>query len=185
MAGPSHTRPMNVCAELTLRIVRAVQEHHQPPNSMVGWFVVPDFEPMQWPEMRERLTSEAKPLVVAPLVEPGYLSLWPMSALPTEQRDAVAKHLENQQRYFAAKLQQHSLGDADAVRFGTESSDMTMSVPELLRWLGEYAIATGLSLRATDDPRVGQIVLRPPGGGRPPVKSELRLRDARPNGGIR
>jgi len=158
---------MDACAELTLRIVRLVQEHHNPRSSLAYWFFFPEFRKATWTEAREILTAAPKPLLVAPLMESGALATWSISRLESDQRVAAEQQFANQQEYFSEKLRPLQLGDADSIRLDTPAGNLDLLLPDFQRWVRDYAISVGISVNRDSDSRVGRLIIRPPGGGRP------------------
>lgn len=158
---------MDVGAEFTLRVARLTQEHIAPRKSPPGWFIVPDFHMVPWDDARDRLEAAHKPLMVVPLTEPGYLGIWSVPDLEPTRRIGAEHHMATRQGYFIAKLQDCGLTDRDAVRLTTRDGQLTLLVPEFLRWVSEYAVSTGVSLERSTLPGVGRILVRPPGGGAP------------------
>jgi len=161
---------VDVRAELTLRLARVAHEHERdrPPRTGNDWFLVPEFRKISWEELRDALATAPKPLVVAPLIEPGYLSIWRINALETEVRQRVERHMANQVEYFTEKLKVCELEDGDPVELTVPGHELTLTVAELLQWAREYTAPLGVSVNRFES-HVGHFVLMPPGGGGPPI----------------
>lgn len=157
---------MDLCAELTLRASRLLQEHRGPESSFAFWFFLPEFRKASWDEARELLTGAPKPLIVSPLVEPGFLATWRLDVMGPALRPASDYHAANQAEYYEAKLKVVGLDDRGAVELRVPTGDLTIPVPEFRRWYREYIFA-GMTVVKTTDPQVGRLMLHPPGGGRP------------------
>lgn len=158
---------MDVCAELTLRLVRAGQEALSPCSSMVDWDFFPEHRHATWSQAREILTGAAKPLIVAPLLESGSAAIWSVGALQPQRRTVFEREFANQSEYFNEKLAALGLDDTDQIE--TPDGTFTLTVAEFRQWATQYTVLVGISVTATPVARRGRILIRPPGGGRPPV----------------
>lgn len=169
---------MDVCAELTLRLIRACQEALHPRSSGIDWVFLPQHKHTSWTEARELLSGVAKPILVAPLLESGWLTLWSLSALASGQRAVFEREFANQRQYFSEKLVMLSLKDDDHVE--TPDTDFTLTAGEFRRWIEDYALAVGLGMSASPNARTARLLIRPPGGGKPVGWVESRLLAAEP-----
>lgn len=158
---------MDACAELTLRLVRAGQEALNPCSSMVDWDFFPAHQHATWSQARKILSGAAKPLIVAPLLESGSVAIWSVGALEAQHRTIFERELANQCEYFNGKLASLALEDTDQIE--TPDGTFTLTVAELRQWATQYTVLVGISVTATPVRRRGRIIIRPPGGGRPPV----------------
>jgi len=156
---------MDACAELTLRLVRAGQEALNPRSSMVDWVFYPDHQHVTWSQAREILIGAAKPLIVAPLLESGSVAIWSVSALEPQHRTVMEREFANQCEYFNEKLAALALDDTDQIE--TPDGTFTLTVAELRQWATQYTVTVGIGMTATPVARMGRILIRPPGGGRP------------------
>jgi hypothetical protein len=156
---------MDTCAELTLRLVRAGQEALNPVSSMLDWDFFPEHQHATWSQAREILTQAAKPLIVAPLLESGSVAIWSVAALQPQHRAALEPEFANQCQYVNEKLAALALEDTDHVE--TPDGTFTLTVAEFRQWAAQYAIHVGIGMTASQVPRTGRILIRPPGGGRP------------------
>lgn len=160
---------MDIGAELTLQIARLVHERPNPPRSPARWSFWPQGDHVTWAEAREVLATVPKPVIVAPLIEPGVIGLWTTASVTASQRAAFDTQLANQVQYYIEKLAALGLTDAEAVRFEPATPECTLSVSDFFRWTREYIIGVGMSLAPSPVARVARITVRPPGGGRPPL----------------
>ena len=158
---------MDIGAELTLQIARLVHERKDPLRSPAFWSILPDVGRATWPEARSILSAVSKPLLVAPLIEPGSLGLWTFNALDEKSRSVLTRETANQVGYFTEKLQAFELGDSDSIRFEPATPAFEISVRDFLQWTREYSIFVGLSIVRVPQVRVGRLIVRPPGGGAP------------------
>jgi hypothetical protein len=156
---------MDVCAEFTLRIVRAAQESLGPRSSMLNWDFFPEHRHVTWADARAILTAADKPLIVAPLLESGSVAIWSLSALQSRHRAAIEGEFANQRQYFDEKLA--ALGLEDTGRVETPDGEFTLTVAELRQWAIQYTVPVGIGMTASPTPRMGRMIIRPPGGGRP------------------
>jgi hypothetical protein len=60
-----------------------------------------------------------------------------------------------------------ALDDTDQIE--TPDGTFSVTVAELRQWATEYAVPVGIGMTASPVPRKGRILIRPPGGGGPPV----------------
>jgi hypothetical protein len=164
---------MDTCAELTLHLARLVQQRADATRSPVFWSFEPDGRRVRWPEAGSILSAAAKPLLVAPLVEPGALALWSLATMADAHRVMYVDGMANRLAYFDEKLRLCGVDDTGTIRFDSALTHFSMSVKDFRRWLQEYAmIAVGLSMDATRESGVARLVVRPPGGGGPFLGSE-------------
>jgi hypothetical protein len=160
---------MDICAELTLRVLQLAQEHGRSPRAVRDWFFVPEFRRATWPEAQAILTEAVKPLVVAPLIEPGYIAIWPLNRIDESRRDGAAHNMANLEAYYGEKLAVCGLGTTARLRLRTEHEDVELSIADFRRWYCEYAVAVGVTVEKTDQADVGRLLVRVPGGGAPPL----------------
>lgn len=158
---------MDVCAELTLRIIRLVQEHDRLNRSSVDWHFFPTYRHAPWPAAREILAATPKPLLVAALAEPGWIALWSVGDMRAPERADCEDAFANQRAYFEEKLRVYGLDEGDSIALTTPAGELTMTVADFRRWMREYALSVGISLDKSSIPGMGRIVVRPSGGGRP------------------
>jgi hypothetical protein len=159
---------MDTGAELTLRIVQRAQSHVRPdvPQAPDLWLLWPGGERIDWVSTRTRLGALAKPLLVAPLLEPGMLGLWPIDTLDEARKQVVRHEVANQVQYYADKLA--ALGvEHGPIRLESGTSQCEMSRDEFLHWATEYAINVGISLEAADAASARVRIV--PSRGRPPL----------------
>jgi hypothetical protein len=137
-----------------------------PPASPARWFFVPEFYTAGWSEACELLAAAPKPLIVAPLPEPGFVGTWHVGALAGVHRTRADHQLANQQAFFAAQLEHLHLEDSDRVGFDSGPDHTVFAVADFKRWLREYAVCAGSTLQAhNSDPRMASLLVRKPHGG--------------------
>ena len=158
---------MDVRAELTLRIIRLAQETESLNRTNVEWVVFPDGRRASWADARDILAATPKPVLIAALLEPGWIAMWCLSDMSPAERARAESELENQCAYFDDKLRRFGLGDDDRIALTTLAGEFTMSVADFKRWLREYALSMGISLDKSKVAGTGRVVVRPAGGGRP------------------
>ena len=159
---------MDLCAELTLRASRSLQEHRGAESAIGYWYFLPEFHKATWEEARALLTAAPKPLIVSPLAEPGMVATWRLDVMGPALRPASDYHAANQVEYYEAKLKVVGLDDSCSVELRTPTGDLPLPVPEFRRWYREYLFA-GITIVRSNDPKVGRLIIRPPGGGGPPI----------------
>jgi hypothetical protein len=160
---------MDICAELTLRVARLSQEHKVTRRSLSDWFFVPAFRKATWSEAHDILAAAPKPLIVAPLIEPGYLATWSVEDVDPTQRIGAERHLENLEEYFPEKLRALGLEQAELILFSAAETELKLTLADFRRWTREYAVAVGVTVDKTPESGVGRLLVRPPGGGGPPL----------------
>jgi hypothetical protein len=119
--------------------------------------------------MRSTLAAAQKPVVVAPLIDPGYLSVWSLRELAPDQREAAERVLANQLEFYEGKLEAYGLEPADALELSLPEAAFRITVAEFLMWARDYAMPLGVSIEKGADSRVGHLILRVPGGGARPI----------------
>lgn len=159
---------MDTGAELTLQNVRRAQSYARPnvPQAPDLWLLWPGGERLDWVRARARLGALGKPLLVAPLLEPGMLGIWPVDTLDDERNRAVEREVANQVQYYAEKLVALRVKDGP-IRFASDSSTYEMSRDEFLHWATEYAINVGITLEAAADGASARVRILPARGGPP------------------
>ena len=156
---------MDICAELTLRVARFIHMPADPPASPVNWFFMPEFLHARWDRAGELLAAAPKPLIVAPLPDPGALGTWFAGALTGEHRARADHQISNQQSLFAKLLDDIGLTDESSIVFDSGVDETVLGVPDFKRWLREYAVCAGSNLGASpDDPSRGRLFVRRPNG---------------------
>jgi hypothetical protein len=132
---------------------------------MVDWVFFPEHEHTSWSEARERLSALPKPIIVAPLLEPGSVSVWSFADIEQEAHARLRYEFANQQQYFNEKLASLDLTDADSIE--TPDAEFTLTVADFRRWATEYSVAVGIGMSRSPTPRTARLLIRPPGGGKP------------------
>ena len=160
---------MDKCAELTVRLVQLLQEDAIKLKPTFGWSVVPQLQTRTWEEAREALSAAPKPVLVAPLLEPGQLAFWSVSALEEVTRERLTREFANQSEYYTEKLQVCKLDGGATLRLQSADSELALSMAEFRAWFRDYSLLAGVTVQTTADPNVGAIVVRPAGGGRAPL----------------
>ena len=158
---------MDASAEFTLRLIRAGQEALKPLSSLSNWHLVPQCEHLTWSQVSELLAATPKPVIVAGLLEPGWISFWSADSLSPTAKSIVDRECANQREFFAEKLR--ALGLADDACVETPDGEFLLSVVDFRRWAGEYAVSLGVGMGKSPRPNTGRMHVRLPGGGGPPV----------------
>src|SRR5947199_270545 len=110
---------MDICAALTLHVTRFVQMPVEAPASPLRWTFVPEGRRAGWHEAGDLLSNAPKPLMVAPLLEPGLLGTWGISALGGSDRARADHELSNQLAAFDDQASELELGDDSRILFET------------------------------------------------------------------
>lgn len=152
---------MDLCAELTLHVMRFVQEPRDPPSSPRQWLLLPEGRRAAWPIARAFLADAPKPLMVAPLFESGMLGWWDLSALAGDHRRLVDRDFANQQEWLATHATHRGWSPKATILFETEADQVELPMTELGRWAREYAIPVGWTLGdGPDKDRPGRLLIR-------------------------
>jgi hypothetical protein len=131
------------------------------------WLLWPGGERLDWVGTRTRLSALTKPLLVAPLLEPGMLGLWSIDTLDDARRQVARREVANQVQYYANKLA--ALGvEHGPIRFESGTSQYEMSRDEFMHWATQYAINVGISLEAAADAASARVRILP-SRDRPPL----------------
>ena len=147
-----------------------VQEGRPARASLAGWLFVPALRKATWSEACELVAAAPKPLLVAPLVEPGHLVMWSVDALDEVDRAVVVRELASLQQFCTEKLRLSGVGPTGSVRLHGPDAEMVLTIDEFARWLREFVMAgVGLIIRPTDESGVVRLLLLPPGGAAPPL----------------
>jgi hypothetical protein len=153
---------VDTAAALTLQIAAFLQTTPEAPHSAARWAFVPG--PGRgadtFAEAVARLAALEKPVVVGALNQPGYVALWRAATCEEGERRHVEHTLANQQAGLAQALAHHGADDAAVVRFEGWGAQVDVPVPELRRWLAEYALTWGWTLAApTDDTHQARLLV--------------------------
>ena len=161
---------MNSSIDLCLLLVRLAQGALGPRSSMLDWDLVPDGRILSWPEARLSLGAHPTPVVVAPLLEPGSMSLWSVPAMAEEQRCYWQSQIANQQSFYAEQIQHLRLAESDPVSVELPAGQYTVTVEAFRQWAAAYVVATvGVGLIRGPDRKSGRLIIRVPGGCAPPL----------------
>lgn len=154
---------MDLAAELTLHVLRFVQQPVDPPMSPARWTLLPEGRTATWPEARALLAGAVKPLMVSPLAEQGLIGSWGIRALTGEHLARVEHNLQNQAEAFEYSARQLGLTDDDQVLLETFADEIAVPVPEMRRYFSEYAVIVPWSMHAGPDAaRRGRLLLLRP-----------------------
>lgn len=152
---------MDLCAELTLQVIRFVQQPRDQPSSPREWVFVPEGRRAGWPMARTLLAGARKPLMVAPLSEPGMIGSWGIHALKDDDLARAEHGLANQQQWLIEAATHFGWTPTDRILFETEADQVELSVAELERWLKEYALPVGWKVgEGPDKDRPGRLLIR-------------------------
>lgn len=162
-------------ADLTLLILRLVQGEPRPPAK--EWFLVPSFVEATQEIARQRLEAARKPVIVAPLLEPGFVGEWEFADLDAVRRARAEQELMNRNAYFEAKFRTTWPDGVDAVRLKEGDADLRLDLASFRAWAQEYYVAVGHGLERERDPRVARLTIRPVGGNRRPIGLPEEFRD--------
>ncbi len=166
---------MPVPADLTLLVLRLIQGEPRPPAT--EWFFIPTLVEATQQVARERLEAAQKPVVIAPLIEPGFIGQWAFSDLEAAARSNAERELANRNAYFEAKLSTMWPSGVDAVRLKEGDTDLRLDLASFRVWAREYYIVVGFGLERERDPRVARLTIRPVGGNRRPIGLPEESRD--------
>jgi len=156
---------MDVCAELTLQVIRFVQQPIDAPCSPLEWVFIPEGRRASWADARRLLSEAPKPFIVAPISEPGMIGSWGVRALQGEHLARVEHNLRNQQRWLEEAVNHHHWAETDQVLFESPGDELELSLSDLRRWLVEYAVIAGWTIsEGPDAARPGRLVIRKANG---------------------
>lgn len=157
---------LDLCAELTLQVLRFVQQPADPPCSPLHWLFIPEGRRTGWLEARQLLADAPKPLMVAALSEPGMIGSWGIRALRDHDLARAEHSLINQQQWLEEAATRYRWAAGDKILFETAADSLELPLDELRRWLREYAIFAGWTVgEGPDAARPGRLFIRKPNGG--------------------
>lgn len=167
---------MDRCAELTLHVLRFVQQPLDPPCSPREWLIVPEGRRLGWIATREHLAGLPKPLMVAALAEPGMIGTWNVATLPDQSAASARQSFASQQQWLEGAVAQYGWSAGDRVLFETAGDSLEMSLADLRRWLQEYAFFAGWTVsEGPDQDRPARLLIRRPDGAwSPGMACEVR-----------
>jgi hypothetical protein len=160
---------MDIGAELTLQIARFAQDRFSAPRSAARWHLLPGGDAYTWAEAGAALTALPKPLLVAPLNEPGLLGIWMPAMLDGKTRAWFDHHLANQSQYWQEKLRVCGVSETDRVVFAPATPALALTAPEFLHWASEYVLGVPITMDGKAEGRDARLLIMPPGGGGPPL----------------
>ena len=123
---------MDIGAELTLQIARFAQDRSDAPRSAARWFLLPGSTPLTWAEARDALAALPKPVLVAPLSEPGLLGVWLPGFLDEERRRWLHAQRANATEYWQAKLSVCGVAIVAPARLGLSAARVSRGVRGVL-----------------------------------------------------
>ena len=138
---------MDLCAELTLQLLRFVQMPAGPPASPTGWTLAPDCVTIPWLAVRELLSSVPKPVIVAPLSEPGMFGMWDVAVLRGDTRARIEHQIANQLLFARERLPLTAGRDDALVLFESEADKLRLPYSDLMKWLREYVLVVGWTVQ--------------------------------------
>ena len=130
------------------------------PDTPDRWVFTPDGVRGDWDTAAEHLAGAPKPLVVAPLQEPGMLGTWSVQALEGGARRRMEHEFENLREFVEECAAQFGLVDHSRVCFGSAAGVVEITLAELRRWVREYAVIIGLLLRRDPADEVTWLTIR-------------------------
>jgi hypothetical protein len=158
-------------ADLTLRVVRAVQG--PPRGAVVQWFIVPDLEEVGWSGLTRMLAALPKPVVIAPLLQPGMIGVWTIGSLTESQRHIVRRLTKNRVDYFREKLDLLSDAPVQTIEFRPEDENkLRMTRTDFERWIRDFSVSVGITVVSTGDPTMARLIVLLPGSGSSPTGFE-------------
>jgi hypothetical protein len=137
---------MDHAAQLALRICRFVQMPLNSPDWPREWRFVPGGGRADREEAIKLLVDAPKPVIIAPLVEPGMLATWCVANMSGEPRRRVDHDFANEVGWverFAAEL---SLSETDEVIFDSASDRFMLTLIELRAFFRDVAVIAGWML---------------------------------------
>lgn len=161
---------MDTGAEFTLQIARFAQDRFPTPRSAARWHLLPSSDAsLTWAAARDVLAALPKPVMVAPLNDPGALGIWLPAHLEATQRAWLEYQLNNQMQYWREKLNICAVSNNDPVVFEPATPALSLTAREFLHWASEYIIGVPVTMDKISDGRGGRILIMPPGGDGPPL----------------
>ena len=148
-------------AELALHIARFVQMPVGSAEWPEHWEFVLRGGRYSRTEAAEVLARSPKPVLVAPLLEPGMLALWPADALDEEGRSRFDHDFANQVEAVAGRIRDLELTDSSRILFVTAAGRVVLSAAECRACFRAYAVLAGWNLvKGPDGDHPASLVIR-------------------------
>ncbi|HEY4101200.1 MAG TPA: hypothetical protein VGM20_10015 [Gemmatimonadales bacterium] len=152
--------------------MRFVQQPRDHPASPLEWIFAPHGRRERWAAAREHLSRAPKPLIAAPLAEPGMIALWNIGTFDDEQRVRAEQRFANQLQWLNKGITHLGLAPTDLFLFETDADQFELPVAELARWLGEYATMVPWTIgEGVDTRRRARLMIRRSNGDWSPGKA--------------
>jgi hypothetical protein len=156
---------LDPCAELTLQVLRFVQQPLENPSFPRRWTLIPEGQRLGWVAAREWLASQPKPIMVAALAEPGLIGTWSATGVPDKGAENTAQSFASQQQWLEGAVAKYGWTDSDRVLFETVGDSLELSLTDLRRWLREYAFFAPWTVgEGPDRERPARLLVRRPDG---------------------
>ena len=148
-------------AELALHIARFVQMPVGSADWPDHWVFVLRGGRRSRAEAIDLLAQCPKPLLVAPLVEPGMLALWTTDALAGDERRRIEHEFANQVEAVASRVSDLGLSEASRILCETAAGRADLTVADFRTCFRDFAVIAGWSLiKGPDDAYPGRLVIR-------------------------
>jgi hypothetical protein len=137
-------------SQLSLHIARFLHAPADARRSPVRWRLLPDLTERTFVDACSTLQSLPKPLIFAPLTEPGSIYVTPVAMLDDDTARRWQWHHRNQITNFTPFMTRLRAADDDTIAFGREDDVVETRISVLRRWTEEYLVP--LQVTITADP---------------------------------
>jgi hypothetical protein len=133
-------------AQLSLHIARFLHAPADDRRSPVRWRLLPSLAEQTFSDACASLATLPKPIVFAPLTEPGSVYVAPLATLAAGDASAWQWHHKNQVDNFGPFMSALGASDDDVLAFGRDEDVIETRVSVLRQWTQEYLVPLQLTI---------------------------------------
>jgi hypothetical protein len=135
-------------AALSLHIARFLQSDPNVPMSPARWSLFPRLDKLTFTAACAALDSLAKPILFAPLIEPGSIFVTSADELVGDVRDVWLSHHRNQTVNVDPFLQRYGAVASDVLAFGRVNDVIETRVEVLREWTRDYLMSAPITFHS-------------------------------------
>lgn len=135
-------------AALSLHIARFLQSDPNAPMSPARWSLFPRLDKLTFADACAALDALPKPILFAPLVQPGGIFVTSAHELAGDVRDVWLSHHRNQPVNLDPFLQRAGADAGDVLAFGRVNDVIETRVEVLRDWTRDYLMSAPITLHS-------------------------------------
>jgi hypothetical protein len=135
-------------AALSLHIARFLQTDAQVQCSPARWQLLPDLEKLTFADACAALDACRKPVIFAPLAEPGAVFVLPAADVGPQVQGTWMWHHANQNANLPRFLDRERAAPGDVLAFGRMDDVIETTIETLQFWTRDYLVPAAITLHA-------------------------------------